>query len=99
MFCEHGTKVGSKLHPVQESVSDVSNILRSMKKYPVGHIMDDSCTYRRYYFGLSRIENKVIDKKVLDVFLHDVMVYFVHRKWTFSKKISQNILELLTILT
>ena len=47
VFCDHLFKIGSKMHSVQESVSDVSDITHSMKKYPVCHIMDDSCTYVR----------------------------------------------------
>ena len=47
MYCEHLTKVGSKLMAVQESVSDPSDIIHSMKKMPVVHILDDSCTFVR----------------------------------------------------
>ena len=50
VHCEHLFKIGSKLHAVQESVSDPSDILHSMRKYPVCHVCDDSCTYIRYNF-------------------------------------------------
>ena len=36
------------MHAIQESVSDPSDVLNSMKKYPVCHVCDDSCTFVRY---------------------------------------------------
>ena len=47
MYCEHLTKVASKFMPVQESVSDPSDIIHSLKKMPVVHLMDDPCTFVR----------------------------------------------------
>ena len=36
------------MQAVQESVSDPSNIIHSMKKRPILHICDDACTLAEY---------------------------------------------------
>ena len=36
------------MHVIQESVSNLSGVLNSMKKYPVCHVSDESCTFVRY---------------------------------------------------
>ena len=41
--------------PVQESVSDAYDIINSLKKVPVVHIMDDSCTYVRHSISSDKI--------------------------------------------
>ena len=43
MWCQHDVKVGSKMEAMQESVSDVSDIVHSMKKFPPVHCLDDPC--------------------------------------------------------
>ena len=47
VWCPHDTKIGSKLEALQESVSDVSDVLHSMKKLPTLHILDDPCHFVR----------------------------------------------------
>ena len=48
VFCEHLFKIASKVQSLQESVSDPSDVVQSMKKMPKVHILDDSCNYVRY---------------------------------------------------
>ena len=43
MWCQHEMKIASKLETMQESVSDVSDILHTMKKIPPVHVLDDPC--------------------------------------------------------
>ena len=43
MWCPHETKVGAKMEALQESVSDVSDILHSLRKLPPLHVLDDPC--------------------------------------------------------
>ena len=47
-FCPHLFKICSKMETVQESVSDPSNIIHSMKTRPILHICDDACTLAEY---------------------------------------------------
>ena len=47
MWCPHNTKVGSKMETMQETVSDVSDVLHCMKKLPTVHILDDACHFTR----------------------------------------------------
>ena len=46
--CPHLFKIASKMETVQESVSDPSNIIHSMKSRPILHICDDPCTLVEY---------------------------------------------------
>lgn len=42
-WCPHDTKIGSKMETMQESVSDINDIIHCLKKFPILHIHDDSC--------------------------------------------------------
>ena len=55
VFCEHLTKVGSKMMAVQETVSDSYDIMHSLKKLPIVHMMDDSCAYVRHSFSRNKV--------------------------------------------
>ena len=46
-WCPHNTKVGAKLETMQESVSDISDIIHCLEKMPKLHILDDPCHYVR----------------------------------------------------
>ena len=46
-WCIHDFKIGAKMESIQESVSDISDIIHSMKKFPVLHILDDPCHFVR----------------------------------------------------
>ena len=50
VWCPHEVKVGSKLESLQESVSDVSDIIHSLKKMPTLHLLDDACHFVRYKY-------------------------------------------------
>lgn len=41
--------------PVQETVSDSYDIINSLKKVPVVHIMDDSCTFVRHSISSDKV--------------------------------------------
>ena len=43
-FCPHLFKLASKMEVIQESVSDPSDIIHSMKKRPILIVCDDACT-------------------------------------------------------
>ena len=47
VWCDHDSKVGAKMETMQESVSDVSDIVHCMKKLPKLHVLDDACTFVR----------------------------------------------------
>ena len=51
-WCPHDMKVGAKLEAMQESVSDISDIIHSMVKFPKLHCLDDPCTFVRYSTGI-----------------------------------------------
>ena len=42
--CPHLFKIGTKVQALQESVMDPSNIVHSLKKRPILHVLDDPCT-------------------------------------------------------
>ena len=46
-WCQHDMKVASKIETMQETVSDVSDVVHSLKKFPVLLVMDDPCHYVR----------------------------------------------------
>ena len=46
-WCPHDMKVGAKLEVMQESVSDISDIIHCMKKFPKLHLLDDPCHFVR----------------------------------------------------
>ena len=47
VWCPHNTKIGSKMETMQETVSDVSDVIHCMKKLPTLHILDDACHFTR----------------------------------------------------
>ena len=47
LWCQHETKIGSVMQTLQESVTDPSDLVHSMKKLPKVHLCDDSCTLGR----------------------------------------------------
>jgi hypothetical protein len=47
-WCPHQMKIGSKQETMQESVSDICDIIHCMKKLPKLHCLDDACTFVRY---------------------------------------------------
>ena len=49
LWCPHETKIGAKMEALQESVSDVSDIIHSLKKLPTLHVLDDPCHFVRYF--------------------------------------------------
>ena len=55
MWCPHDCKVGSKLETLQETVSYPSDVVHSLKKLPVLHIMDDACHFVRFLHSSHRI--------------------------------------------
>ena len=46
-WCSHDFKVGAKMEVMQESVSDISDIVHCLKKLPPLHCLDDPCTFVR----------------------------------------------------
>ena len=46
--CPHRFKICTKMQAAQETVSDPSNIIHSMKKRPIVLICDDACTVAEY---------------------------------------------------